>query len=118
MPQIAADTGGGLTCPVARIQAAQGPLREVLRWPERPAQGMGAMARAVQQAWAALRRHLDGPCALGPTYADFEGGAPGRLASLASLRRLSTALAGKVRAALVAEDKDRVREWRAWLKES
>ena len=31
---------------------------------------------------------------------------------------LSTALAGKVRAALRAEDKDRVREWRAWLEES
>ena len=25
------DTGGPLTCPVARIQAAQGPLRDVLR---------------------------------------------------------------------------------------
>ena len=57
--------------------------------------------------------------ALGPEYADFEpGGAPGRLAPLASLCRLSTALAGKVRAALRAEDKDRAREWRARREES
>ena len=77
------------------------------------------MPRAVQQAWAALRRRLNKLRALGPEYGDFEpGGAPGRLASLASLRRLSTALAGKVQAALRGEDKDRVREWRAWLEES
>ena len=30
-PKQRRDTGGPLTCPVARIQAAQGPLREVLR---------------------------------------------------------------------------------------
>ena len=74
------------------------------------------MPRAVEQAWAALRSRLERLHALGPDYADFEpGGAPGRLAPLASLRRLSTAQAGKVRATLQAEDKDRVREWRAWL---
>ena len=118
-PKQRRDTGGPLTCPVARIQAAQGPLREVLRWLERPARGPGVMPRAVQQAWAALRRRLDTLRALGPEYADFEpGGAPGRLALLGSLRRLSAALAGKVRARLRAEDKDRVREWRAWLEES
>ena len=56
---------------------------------------------------------------LGPEYADFElGGAPGRLALLASLRRLRAALAGKVRATLRAEGKDRVREWHGWLEES
>ena len=44
--------------------------------------------------------------------------ARGRLALLASLRRLRTALAGKVRATLRAEDSDRVREWRAWLEEA
>ena len=118
-PKQRRDTGGSLTCPVARIQAAQGPLRKVLRWLERPAQGAGALPQTVQQAWAALRHRLDRFRTLGPEYADFEpGDAPGRLASLASLRRLSTALAGKVRAALRAEDKDRVREWRAWLEES
>ena len=53
------DTGGPLTCPVAHIQVGQGPLREVLRWTERPAQGAGVLLRAVQQAWAALRCRLD-----------------------------------------------------------
>ena len=97
-----------LAYPVARIQAAQGHLREVLRWLERPPQGPGVKPRAVQQAWAALRRRLHRLRALGPEYANFEpGGAPGRLALLASLRRLSAA---KVRATLRAEDKDRVRE--------
>ena len=82
-------------------------------------QGPGVMPRAVQQAWMALRRRLDRLRALGPEYADFEpGGAPDRLAPLASLRRLSAALAGRVRATLRAEDKDRVREWRAWLEKS
>ena len=81
--------------------------------------GPGVMPRAVQQAWAALRRRLERLRALGPEYADFEsGGSPGRLAPLASLRRLSAALAGKVRATLRAEDKDRVREGRAWLEQS
>ena len=76
--------------------------------------GPGVMPRAVQQAWAALRRRLDRLRALGPEYADFEpGGAPGRLAPLASLRRLSAALAGKAGSTLRVEDKDRVREWRA-----
>ena len=52
----------------------------------------------------------------GPEYVDFEpGGTSERLASVASLRRLRRALAGKVRATLRAGDKDRVREWRAWL---
>ena len=65
-----------------------------------------------------LRRLLDRLRALGLEYADFEpGGAPNRLAPLASLRRLSAALAGRVRATLRA-DKDRVRKWRAWLEES
>ena len=115
LPQAAARHGGPLTCPVARVQAAQGPLREVLRWLERPAQGPGVLPRA----WTALRRRLGRLRALGPEYADFEpGGAPDRLAPLASLRRLSAALAGRVRATLRAEDKDRVREWRAWLEES
>ena len=46
------------------------------------------------------------------------GGSHDRLASLASLRRLRTTLAGKVRATLRAEDKDRISEWRAWLEEA
>ena len=37
---------------------------------------------------------------------------------LASLRSLRTALAGKVRATLRAEDRDRIREWRVWLDEA
>ena len=57
-PKQRRDTGGPLTCSVARVQAAQGPLREVLRWLERPAQGPGVLPRAVQQAWVALRRRL------------------------------------------------------------
>ena len=111
LPQAAARHRGGTDLPGGSIQAAQGPLREVLRWLARPAQGPGVMPRAVQQAWAALQRRLDRLRALGPEYADFEpGGAPGRLAPLASLSRLSAALAGNVRATLRAEDKDRVRE--------
>ena len=118
-PKQRRDTGGPLTYQVPRIQAAEGPLREVLPSLERPTRGPGVMPRAVQQAWAALRRRLDMLRALGPEYADFElGGAPARLASLASLRRLSAALTGKVRVTLRSEDKDRVREWRAWLEES
>ena len=118
-PKQRRDTGGPLTCPVARVQAAQGPLREVLRWLGRPAQGPGILPRAVQQAWTTLRRRLGRLRVLGPEYADLEpGGAHDRLAPLASLRRLSAALAGKVRATVRAEDKDRVREWREWLEES
>ena len=41
------DTGGPLTCPVARIQVAQGPLRDVLRRLKRPVQGAGVLPRAV-----------------------------------------------------------------------
>ena len=82
-------------------------------------QGAGALPRAVQQTWAALRRRLGRLRALGPEYADFEpGGTRERLALLASLRRLRTTLAGEVRATLKAEDKDRLREWRAWLEEA
>ena len=104
---------------MARGQAAQGPLREVLRWLERPAQGPGVLPRAVQQAWTALGRRLGRLRALCPEYAHFEpGGAPHRPAPLASLRRLSAALAGRVRTTLREEDKDRVREWREWLEES
>ena len=77
------------------------------------------LPRAVQQAWTALRRRLGRLRALGPEYADFEpDGTRERLASLACLRRLRNALAGKVRATLGAEDKDRVREWRARLEEA
>ena len=99
---------------MARIQAAQGPLREVLRWLERPAQWPGVMPRAMQQVRTALQRRPDRLRALGPEYADFEpGGPPDRLAELAPLRRLSAALAGRVRTTLRTEDRDRVREWRA-----
>ena len=41
-----------------------------------------------------------------------------RLAPMASLRRLRTTLAGKVRATLRVEDKDRLHEWRSWLEEA
>ena len=40
-PKQRRDTGGPLTCPVVRIQAAHGPLRDVLRLRERPAHGVG-----------------------------------------------------------------------------
>ena len=73
-PKQRRDTGGPLTCPLARIQAAQGPLWGVLRWLERPAHGVGATPRRVQQALAALRRRLDKLCALGPAYAGLEPG--------------------------------------------
>ena len=118
-PKQRPGTGGPLTCPVARVQAAQGPLREVLRWLRRPAQGPGVLPRAVQRAWTPLRHRLGRLRALGPEYTDFEsGGVPDRLAPLASLRRLSAAMARRVWATLWAEDKDRVREWREWLEES
>ena len=42
-PKQRRDTGGPLTCPVARVQAAVGALREVLRWLGRPAQGPGVL---------------------------------------------------------------------------
>ena len=37
---------------------------------------------------------------------------------MASLRRLRTTLAGKIRATLRAENKDRLHEWRSWLEEA
>ena len=118
-PKQRRDTRGPLSCPVARIQAAQGPLRDVLRWLERPARGAGALPHGLQQAWAALRRRLGRLRALGPEYAGLElNGSHDRLAPLASLRRLRATLAGKVRATLRAEDKDRIHEWRAWLEEA
>ena len=58
-PKQRHDTGGPLTYPLARIQAAQGPLRNVLRWLERPARGVGAAPSRVQQAWTVLRRRFD-----------------------------------------------------------
>ena len=77
------------------------------------------MRSRVQQAWAALRRRLGRLRALGPEYAGPElDGWHHRLAPLASLRRLHTALVGKVWATLQAEDQDRLREWRSWLEEA
>ena len=53
---------------------------------------------------------------LGPEYASLElDGSHDRLAPFASLCRLRTTLAGKVRAMLRAEDKDRLHEWRSWM---
>ena len=102
-PKRRRDARGPLTCPMARIKAAQARLRDVLRWLERPVQGASALQRAVQHGRAALRRRLGRIRALGPEYADFEpGGSHDRLASLASFRRLHTALAGKVRATVQA----------------
>ena len=81
--------------------------------------GAGVLPRAVQQACAALRGRLGRLRALGPEFANFEpAGTRERRASLASLCRLRMALAGKVRATLRAEDKDRVCEWRARLEEA
>ena len=57
--------------------------------------------------------------ALGPEYASLElDGSHDWLAPLASLRRLRTTLAGRVRATLRAEDKDYLHEWRSWLREA
>ena len=118
-PKQRQDTGGPLTCPLARIQAARGPLWDVLRWLERPALGVGAMPSRVQQAWTALRRRLGRLRARGPKYASLElDGSHERLAPLASLRRLRTTLVGKVRATLWAEDQDRLREWRSRMEEA
>ena len=118
-PKQRRDTGGPLSCPVARIQAAQGPLRDVLRCLEQPARGAGALLREAQQAWAALRRRLGTLRALGPEYGSLElDGSHDRLPPLALPRRLCTTPAGKVRATLRAEDKDRIREWRTWLEEA
>ena len=106
------DTGGALTFPLARIQAAQGPLWEVLRWLERLAHGVGATPRRMQQACTVLRCRLDKLRALGPEYAGLEpGGTHDRLAPLESLRRLHTTLASKVQAMLQAEDQKCLREW-------
>ena len=116
-PKPHRDNGGPLSCPVARIHAAHGPLRHVLCWLERPAPDVGVMPRRVQQAWAALRRRLERLCTLGPAYASLElDGSHERLAQLASLRRLHTTLAGKIRATLRVEEKDRLHGWRSWLR--
>ena len=76
------------------------------------------MPRWVQQAWAALRRlgRLHAP---GLEYAGLElDGSHDRLAPLASFRRLRTTRAGKIRATLRAEDKDRLHERHCWLEEA
>ena len=87
-PQQRRDTGGPLSCPVARIQAAQGPLWDVLRWLERPLRDAGALPGGVQQAWAALRRRM-GRLGLGPEYPGLElDGSRDQLAPIVSLRRL------------------------------
>ena len=118
-PKQCRDTGGPLTCPLARIEAAQGPLRDVLRRLERPARAVGAIPSMVQQAWTALRRRLRRPRALGPEYAGLvPDGSHDRLAPLGLLRRLRTTLAGKVRATLRAEDQGRLHEWRSWVEEA
>ena len=118
-PRQRGDTGGPLTCSLARIQATQRPLQEILRWLERPAHGVGAKPRSVQQAWAALRRRLDSLRVLGPASAGLEpGGTHDWMAPVEPLCRLYGTLAGMVRATLRAEDKGRPREWRTWLEEA
>ena len=98
---------------------AAGGLWDVLRLLERLARDAGAMPRKVQQAWAVLRRPLGRLCALGPEYASLQlDGSHHRLAPLPSLRRLCTTLAGRIRATLRAEDKDRLHEWRSWLEDA
>ena len=118
-PKQRRDTTGLLSCLVARIQAAQGPLRDVLRWLERPTRDGGAMPCRVQQAWLVLRRHLERLRALGREYESPElDGSHQRLATLALLHRLRTTLAGNVQATLRAEDKDRLHKWLSWLEEA
>ena len=118
-PKQRRDTGGPLTCPLGRIQAAQDPLRDVLRWLERPAQGAGAMPSRVQPAWTALGRRLGRLRTLSPQYASLElDGSHDRLAPWASLFRRRTMLAGKVRPTLRAEDQEGLCEWRSWLEEA
>ena len=115
---------------MARIQAAQAPLREVLHWLERPTLGVYATPHKVVKAWGALRRRLSRLCALGLEYTDLELGATqDRVSLLEPLRRLHTTLgechacsahavqqlglASMARAGLWAEDKERLREWHA-----
>ena len=79
---------------------------------------MGATPSGVQHVWVTLRCRADNLRVLGPEYAGLElRGTHDRLATLESLRRLHTTLAGKVRATLRAEDQGRLREWRAWLQQ-
>ena len=118
-PKHCRDTGGPLTCPLARIQAAQGPLRNVLCWLKRPARGVGAAPSGLRQAWTPLRRRLDRLRAPGLEYAGLKlGSTHDWLALLESLRRLRTTLVGKVGATLRAEDQGRLREWRSWPDEA
>ena len=118
-PKQRRSTGAPLTCPQARIQAAQGPLREVLRWLERPHPRPGATPYRVMQAWKSLLSRLRRLRALGPGHSGFhvEGG-PDRLAPLGSLRRLRTALASEVQAVQQAADSERLRAWRSSLEEA
>ena len=118
-PKQRRDTRGARSCPLAHIQAAQGPLRDFLCSLEQPARDAGAMPRRVQQAWAALRRRVGRLHALGPEYASLKlSGSHDRLAPLRLLRRLRTTLAGKNRATLRAKYKNRLQGWRSSLEES
>ena len=114
-------TGVPLTCPLARIQAAQGPLSELLCWLERPARGLGAMPHKVVKAWGAPQSglRLVWLRALGPGCADMEpGGTQNRQVRLQPLRFFHTKLVGMARAGLWVEGKERLWEWRAWLDEA
>ena len=98
-PKQCRASGGPLTYPLARIQAARGPLQDIRRWLERPTHGIAATPSGVQQAWAAVQRRLDKVRVLGPEYAGLKpGGRHDQLAPLESLRRLRTTPVRKVRA--------------------
>ena len=118
-PKERRDTGGPLTCPLLRFQAAQVPLWEVLRSLEWLAHGVGALPHRVQQARGHSGTASTGSVHWGrPTPASRWAARTIIFAPLEPLRCLCTTLVGMALATLPAADKQRPQRWHAWLQEA
>ena len=108
--------GAPETLPLARIHAAQGAMRTVLRWLRRPDPRPGAAPREVLCARGAARNRLRKVREMGPAVAalpPLEAHEP--LPGEESLQRAMEALKGMAKAQRAREDRERVRAWRKWL---
>ena len=97
--------GAPETLPLARIHAAQGALRTVLRWLHRPDPRPGAAPREVLCAWGAARKRLRKVREMGPAFAalpPLEAHEP--LPGEESLHRATEALRGMAKVQRARED--------------
>ena len=108
--------GAPETLPLARVHAAQGALRTVLRWLRRPDPRPGAAPRGLPCAWEAARSRLRRVREMGPAFAalpplEEHVSLPGE----GPLQGAMEALKGMAKAQRAREDRERVRAWREWL---